>query len=270
MLSFLCLCLCAVTALAAPLRIVSLAPSITKDLYLMGAKDMVVANTIYCPADDGKEKIGTVLEPNIERIIALKPDLVIATKEGNKEASVRQLEKLGISVFVMDNLNSFDDICTGFLRLGERVGKADATRKIVDDASARVEKVTRACATRPRIAVFWEVGSQPLYTVSAKTFVNEFITRAGGSNIFAAMPMRYPQVSREEVVQRNPDAIFIITMGDVTTAEVTYWQQFPSIKAVKNGRIYVLADGLFTDPTPIALAEGIERVAHILHGDSRK
>lgn len=259
--------LCAAIGLCAPLRIVSLAPSITKDLYLMGAKGMVIANTIYCPADDGKEKIGTFLEPNIERIIALKPDLVIATKEGNKEASVRQLEKLGISVYVMGSFNSFDDICSEFLKLGERVGKMNEAHAVVAEATARVNKVSRTCASLPRVSVFWEVGSQPLYTVSAKTFVNEFITRAGGTNIFSDLPTRYPQVSREEVVRRDPEAIFVVTMGDVTAGEVKYWQKFTSMKAARTGRISVLADGLFTDPTPIALAEGIERVARILHGD---
>jgi len=252
---------------APPRRIISLAPSVTKDLYLLGAGDKVVAVTVYCPpeARKTKEGIGTVQEPNIEKIVSLSPDLVIASREGNREETVATLRKLGISVFVMGSYNNFADICNGFHELGKLIGKEEAAQKIITESRNRIDNVYKTIRGKKPVTVFWEVGAQPLFTVNKNTFVNEFMERAGGINIFGDLPVRYPQISREEVVSRDPDVIMLVTMGDVTTRETRSWGKFTGMKAVKSGRIYVLSDSIFTDPTPVALAEGIEKVAALLY-----
>ena len=253
-------------ASAAPTRIVSLAPSITKSLYLLGAEEQVAGVTIYCPPEAAaKEKIGTILEPNIEAIVALTPDLVIATKEGNSPATVQKLKKLGLQVYVMDSVNSFSDICNGFIDLGSIVGKEEKAQAIVADARHRIETVRSKARSLAPVPVFWEVGAQPLFTVSKNSFVNDFMEFAGGKNIFKETRARYPQISSEEVVRRDPDVIILVDMGDVTSSEKKLWEKFKTLKAVRAGRVHVLNDTRFTDPTPAAIADGVEKLFDILH-----
>ncbi len=247
-------------------RIVSLAPSVTKNVRLLGMSDRLVGTTLYCPPGAPHAvSVGTVLEPSIETIVTLKPDLVIATKEGNASVTVERLRSLGIRVYAMDPCDNFDDINRGFLALANVVGKEDMARSIVSDAKARVNKVRAKTANRKRTRVFWEMGAQPLFTASRKSYLNYFMEYAGGENIFSECAARYPQISREEVLRRDPDAIILITMGDVTPKEKEYWESFPSLKAVAAKKVFILSGPLFTDPTPAGFAEGVERIAALLH-----
>jgi iron complex transport system substrate-binding protein len=247
-------------------KIVCLAPSVTKNLYLLGVEDRVIGITIYCPQGTiKKEKIGTLLEPNIEKIVSLSPDLVIASKEGNVKDSITRLKELGLNTYTMEPCNNFEDICSGFLSLARLVGKEEKALSIITDAKIRIDKVKKETKGKKKLTIFWEVGANPLFTVSRKSFVNEFIEFAGGKNIFDEINMRYPQISREEVMNRDPDVIIIAAMGENFEQEKKYWQSFKSLKAVKNGRVYTLTDTIFTDPTPDAFARGVEKVADILN-----
>ena len=113
-------------------RIISLAPSVTESLYELGMDEQIIANTTFC--SDGKikkEKIGTFTEPNIEKIISLKPDLIIATKEGNNKAVVEKLIRLKLPVYVMETVAKFEDICNNFQSLADFLGKTETANKIV-------------------------------------------------------------------------------------------------------------------------------------------
>lgn len=253
-----------------PERIVSLAPSITKSLCLLGAEDKIIAVTVYCPTQSQhKEKIGTILEPNIEKIISLSPELVIATKEGNQIATIEKLKNLGIKVFVMEPCNSFSDICDGFLALGKLVGRENKAREIIKNAKTKIIGIGNKIRGQKAVSIFWQVGAKPLFTVSRNSFVNEFIELAGGENIFRDLKARYPQISREEVIRRDPEVIIIVAMGDSTEKEKKAWEEFRELKAVKTNSIYILNESDFTDPTPVALANGIEKVANLIHQFSK-
>ncbi|HBU69246.1 MAG TPA: hypothetical protein DEE98_02560 [Elusimicrobia bacterium] len=250
---------------ASPARIVSLAPSVTKSVMLLGSSSKLAGITTFCPDPSGSiDKIGTVLEPNIEKIVSLKPDLVIASKEGNLPGPVEKLRKLGIKVYVMDAYRNFDDICLSFIELGKVIGREAEAEKIVTNSKARIDAVKKKTLTLSRPAIFWEIGAQPLYTVSDKSFVNDFIEFAGANNIFADMPIAYPQVSREEVLVRNPDMIFIVMMGDINENERSSWQKYGTLKAVKTGNIHILNDLVFLEPTPEAFAEGTEKLNKVI------
>ncbi|MCB4790391.1 MAG: helical backbone metal receptor [Elusimicrobia bacterium] len=247
-------------------RIVSLAPSVTKNLYLLGMENKVIGITVYCPEGDiKKEKIGTLLEPNIEKIVSLAPDLVIASKEGNINNSVTRLKELGIETYIMGPCNNFNDICSGFLSLAKFLGNEDKANGIIMEAKIRIEKVKNKVKEKKKVSVFWEVGANPLFTISRKSFVNEFIEMAGGKNIFDEIKIRYPQISREEVLHRDPDVIIIAAMGENLEKEKKYWQNFKTLKASNSGKIYTLGDTIFTDPTPEAFVRGVESVANILY-----
>lgn len=264
---FFLLLLFRTAAAQTPKRIVSLAPSVTENLYALGLESNVVGISVYCPAGTTKkERIGTLWEPNIEKILTLSPDLVIASKEGNKKGPVHKLRGLGIPVYVVDDDRDFATICANFLSLGKRLGEEDRARTIVVSARARVQEVALKLRGRPLVRVFWEVGARPLFTISRQSFINDFNTYTGCTNIFDDLALRYPQVSREEVLKRDPDALLLVTMGDVTGEEKKYWESFPVLSAARNRRIFVISASEIFTPTPLTFARGVELIASIVHG----
>ena len=245
---------------------ISLAPSITKSIYLLGAQDRLVAVTVYCPPEaSSKEKIGTVYEPNIEKIVSLRPDLVIATKEGNTLAPVETLRKLGVKVYIVEHAANFSEICANFIALGKAIGEEVKAREVVASNEQKLALIKERVKNRKKPSVFWQVGTQPIFTASKKSFVNDFIEFAGGTNIFAELGQRYPQVSLEEVIKRDPDVIIMVSMGGITMQEKARWLSFKSLKAARTGRIYMLDDPIFTNPTPQAVADGAEIVEKLLN-----
>jgi len=256
----------AVSFAETPKRIISLAPSVTESLYQLGLEDRVVAITMYCPrGTHPKEIIGTLWEPNIEKIAALSPDLVIISKEGNQKSTLQKLQELRIPTYVIQEDRDFKSLCDNYLGLGRRVGKEKEAREIVAEATRGIEAVRKRVATEKPLAVFWEVGAQPLFTISNNSFINDFNTYAGSVNLFRDVNVRYPKISREEVVRRDPDAIIIVAMGDVTKNEQDYWRQFGSMAAVRNKRIYVIRSQEIFTPTPLTFLKGVERIAALLH-----
>ncbi len=244
-------------------RIVSLAPSVTESLYELGIKDELVANTTYCRDIDEKnkkEKIGTVTDPNIEKIILLKPDLIISTKEGNNKNSIEKLMRLKLPVYVMETVESFDDICNNFLQLAEYIGKKETGEKIISDIKNELKEISHNKKKNDDMKVFWEVGANPIFTVGKNSYVNDFNKFAGGKNIFADMNMRYPNVNIESVLERNPDVIILVDMGDVGKEEVKRWQKYKTLNAVKNDKIIMLeAKEIFT-PTPKTFLDGLKKL----------
>lgn len=249
-----------------PNRIVSLAPSITESLYQLGREDAVIATTVYCPKGTRpKESIGTLLEPNIEKIASLSPDLVIISKEGNRQGVLNKLQELGIPVYVIEEDRSFDSICDNYLRLARVVGREKKAIEII--AQTRVKLAAIQCRIRNKkpLRVFWEVGARPLFTISRNSFINDFNTYVGAVNLFNDINLRYPKISREEVIKRNPDAIILVAMGDVTKNELDYWKQFQGIAAVRDRRLFVVEMQEIYTPTPPTFLKGVELIANLLH-----
>lgn len=234
----------------------------------MGAENKVIGVTTYCQTNEKKEIIGTLLEPNIEKIVAMQPDLIIATKEGNRKQAVEKLKEIGIEVYIMNAPENFEQVCRGFSELAKVVNRQKQADAIVTECKLRVTFVKTQIEDEEPVNVFWQIGTNPVFTVNSKTFVNDFFKLAGGVNIFGDMKMKYPKVTREEVIKRNPDVIMMTTMGNVTEQEEKYWRKFKNMNAVKNNRIYVLDEELFTNPTPTSMAEGIEKIKEILWGQT--
>lgn len=253
-----------------PKRIVSLSPSLTESLYLLGVQEDVVGVTVYCdhpPEAQEKEKIGTILSPNIEKIVSLSPDLILATNEINKPKTIDKLRSLGLKVFVSDSRENFSDICDEFLLLGRLLGRERRAAGIVKKARKDIEAISSRVHSRPRPKVFWQVGARPLVTVAKGTFADEMIGMAGGVNIAHGSRIKYPRYSLEEVVRQNPDVIVIVTMGDVTEQERHTWQTFTDLKAVRDSRIYVIDADDVCSPSPPTFVEGLRKTAGFLHPD---
>jgi len=249
-------------------RIVSLAPSVTRSLYELGAESKVVGITIFCPSGTTKkESIGTLLEPNLEKIILLKPDLIIATKEGNNKAAVEKLIRWGFPVYVMETSDSFDEICANYLWLGEKIGKKNKALFNIENARNKISLIREHAIKYPQQKVFWEVGALPLYGAGGKSFVNDYNYYTNTVNVLKDINQRYPQIGIESVLIKNPDIIILVNMGDISGEELAYWQKYTFVSAVKNSKIFMIdVNDIFT-PTPLTFARGVEMLALKIYGD---
>lgn len=252
-------------------RVISLSPIITETVYLLGAQDNLVGNTSYCnvpPKAAFKEKIGSVTQVNVEKIISLTPDLVI-TSALTREKQIRILKAQGIRVMEIKNPQTFDQMCAITRKIGRALGKTREAEVITARAHERVGQVQERVAGLSPRRVFIQIGLKPLHTVNKDLFINEFIRLSNAVNIAENQPSGV--YSREKVIQEDPDVMLIATMGTSKKAgmlEKQRWKRFSSLKACKNGEIHVLDPELICSPTPMSFAIGLDRVAALIHPEA--
>ncbi len=251
-------------------RIISLAPLVTESLYELGMEKSVIGITIFCPKGTiQKELIGTLLEPDIEKITSLKPDLIVSTKEGNNKAAVEKLIRLGFNVHVMETSENFIEICSNFYALGKKIGKEEIAGEIIDKARDHINKIYLKLQNVPQQSMFWEVGARPLYTAGKYSFVNDYNYYTKTENIYADIEMRYPSIDIEDVLERNPDIIVLVDMGDINAEEIETWKKYITLNAVKNEKIFMInVNDIFT-PTPSTFAKAVEIIAKILYPEMK-
>jgi len=255
---------------AAPGRIVSLAPSLTESLFLLGGGDRLVGCTTYCQkpaAARQKEKIGTLVKFNLEKIVTLRPDLVLAMEFADRKA-IEKLRQLHIRVELFPSPRDFADLCDSFLRLGEKLGRAEQAKAIIDAARNGVTATRERVKDLPKVTVFWQLGAKPLFTVTRGNFSHDYIEFAGAINIAADAGSGI--YSREEVLRKNPDVIVIVTMGLVAEEEKRAWKRYASIDAVKNDRVFIVDSYTYCSPTPTGFATALEELAVLLHPEIKK
>ena len=241
-------------------RIVSLAPAITENLKILDAQDRIVGRTDFCKIDGNVASIGNLLEPSIEKIVELKPDLVLASKDGNRPQVVEKLRSLNIRVFVFGETNSWKDIETNFWLCGKLLGKANEAQEILNNIQD--ELLTNVVLNEVKYKVFVQLNVTPLMTAGRNTFINEMINYAGGRNIAADSILPWPTLNVEEIIQRNPDVIIISDMGQITEQAKQMWQQerFAGVSAVKNKMIYVMDSDSLCQPTPINFIKAVRQM----------
>jgi len=250
-----------------PRRIISLGPSLTKELYLLGAGDKLIACTIYAPAyAKNKRKVGTVINVNLEKTIELNPDLVLATSLTDPK-EIKRLKQLGIRVVVFPQAKNFRNLCDQFLELANLIGKGRKAAGIVEKAKKEVEQIKIKAKNFKKSRVFIQVGANPLFTVTKHSFVNDFIEFAHSINI--ARDAGIGLYSREKVIEKNPDVIFIVTMGVGGAREKSVWQRYKEMNAVKNKRIYIIDSYKICSPTPVSFVNTLKEIAKILHPEIR-
>lgn len=248
-----------------PQRIISLGPVITEELYILGVEDKLIANTVYCenpPEAKKKEKIGTVIEINLEKIVSLNPDLVIATPLGNPK-QIEKIEKLGIKVISFPSPETFKQICEQFIELGKIVGKQKEAEDIVFQAKTAVDSIIKQTPLPKKHIpkVFMEVGTNPLCSVPENSFIHNLIEISGGINI--ASDSKNGLYSREKVLQNNPDIIIIVTMGMTGEEEKEVWRKYKTINAVKNDKIHILDSYVICSPTPVTFVKAVKELTNI-------
>jgi iron complex transport system substrate-binding protein len=255
---------------ASPQRIVSLAPNITEILFYLGLGNRVVGVTRYSyypPEAMKKPKVGSYIRVNAEKIIALKPDLVLGTMDGNSSNSVQLLEQAGIPVYVV-NPRTVEETIATIARLGALAGMGEKGEQTAETLTSRVNRIIRETAGLERPRVFLQINIRPIMTVNSRTIHNDVIRLAGGKNITAGLAVTYPRVSREEVIAEKPDVIIISSMAREGRFEKARqeWLRWPSIPAVKNRKVFLIDSDLIDRPSP-RIIDGLEIMAGLLHAE---
>lgn len=251
-----------------PKRIISLAPNVTEILFSLSLGGNIVGVTNYCnyPREArNKQRIGGFVNPSIEKIVALRPDLIIATADGNRRQTVMQIEKLGIPVYVI-NPATLDGLYKNILAIARLAGCPREGRRLVNTLRSRQKRIVEKVRGLSRKSVFFQVGINPVISVGGDTFINELISLAGGKNIYAQESRRYPRCSLESILSQNPDIIIISTAGRREEYEEAkrYWRQWPTLTAVKKNHIFWIDPDLINRPSPRVL-DALETLANLLH-----
>ena len=256
-----------------PARIVSLVPSVTEIVFSLGAQDRLVGRTDFCDyplAVRTKPSVGGMVNPNLETLVALKPDLVIGTDEGNREETFRQLERLRIPTYLV-HANRIAETVDLIARVGELTGhQADAPR-LTGEMLRRVEAVRRAVAPFPRPRVLYVLWPDPLIVPGRASMLTELIEIAGGVSITAGDGDAYPRLSLEAAVTRAPE---VIILADHSTGASTAgraapekWQRLVSVPAIRAGRLHSADLSILHRYGP-RVPEGLETLARMIHPEA--
>lgn len=251
-----------------PQRVVSLAPSITEIIYDLGQEHRLSGVTRFSdfpPEATKLPKVGSFVQLDLERIVALKPDLCLATKDGNPRAVVERLESLQIPVYVV-NPRDLDSVMETVVQIGALLNAGKKAKSLVLHMRSRIQRVELLVAkisNKPR--VFYQVGIFPIVSAGSDTFIHELILLAGGENVAAGFTA-YPRFSREQVLTLSPEVFIISSMarGEVFERVKKEWSRWTSIPAVRNQRIFLVDSSLFDRPTP-RLLDGLELLVRLIH-----
>lgn len=237
------------TAFSVPQRIISTMPSITETLYALGLEGRVVGVTENCnfpPAVKKKEKVGREIV-NLEKVISLKPDLVIMLLDAQRP-DVEKLKKFKLPVVTV-NPHGVEEVIKAIKEIGEITGARERAKELASDLKFRLEKVKRMTASRPHPKVFMVVGYRPLITTGQETFVGDILNLAGGENIVSGARSPYPEWSFETLLKTDPEVIVIMD-GVVEKREVLSDKRWMSLSAVRNNRIVFIDPDIISRPGP--------------------
>lgn len=249
-------------------RIVSLSPSITETLFALGARERVVGVTQFCdypPEAKKKPKVGGIINPSLEAIVALKPDLVVTQKSQGLSPRLREL---GMATLEIENAN-VRELIASYHTIGAAIGTANRAAKLIQQLETKIKQIEKATKKVKRVKVLMVVGRQPLYVAGSGIFINELIAVAGGKNIFSDSLAPYPQVSLEEIIARSPEVIIemMVMAKDKKSDRVPRklgWERWGMIPAVASGRVYRVREDSFLRPGP-RLPEALDRLVRLLH-----
>jgi len=257
-----------VTVQFPPQKIVSLAPNITEILFSLGLDQEIVGVSIHCNFPEkvqSKVRVGSYISLDFERIISLKPDLIIATGAGNTRDMVERLERLGFPTYVIFPKN-VEEVIGSVGHLSQLVGREKEGMEIIKQMKRRRERVEALTQGLPRPRVFLQIGEAPIVTVGKNSFADDLIRLAGGDNVAGNEKERYPRLGMEEILRRSPEVILISSMNPKGNYQkvLQEWSRWETIPAVKNGRIYLLDSDLIDRPSP-RIIQGLEEMARVLH-----
>jgi iron complex transport system substrate-binding protein len=254
-------------------RVVSTAPSVTEMIFAVGGGDRLVGVTTFCDyPEDAKSiaKIGDTMNPNMESIIALKPDIVFVSTASQIETFMKTLEANGITVYV-SSPRGLDGVYRNMRSLGEIMATTETAMRIADQLESR-EKTVRAALgdeltdggphrlDNQPLGTFVQISREPLFTIGADSFLNQIVSDAGGVSKTANIPTAYPKLSKETASALNPEVIILSDSPDNQAPN----DAFAYSPAVKNGRVYKIDADIISRPGP-RLVDALEQIARLLH-----
>lgn len=249
-----------------PHRVVSLSPSLTDTVYAVGAANDLVGITDYTtyPREAARQKpsVGAVVNPSLERIVALHPDLVLALPEFNGAQSIEGLQRLGIPVFLFNTAN-IANIYLSIQAVGRVMDREREATALVAQLRAREAKVRAQSAGKDRLSVVLVLSIDPLITAGKNAFITEMIAAAGARSVTDDVQQDWLQMNVEAILPRKPDYILLMKSGPVTLKELQRSAGWSSLEAVRRGRVIVVDDRIQI-PAPVAF-DGLEDFARQIH-----
>jgi iron complex transport system substrate-binding protein len=233
-------------------RVISMAPHVTELLFAAGGGARIIGAMSYSdyPLEARKiALIGSNSQIDLERVIALKPDLLIVWQSGNTARQIAQLQSLGIPVFYSEP-RSMDAVASSLERFGRLLGTENTAGPAAARFRATVRDLRTRYASRPPVTVFYQAWDNPLYTLNGEQIASDAIRLCGGRNIFAGLKTIAPQVTVEAVVQRDPEAILGGKLYTPQDRGLSIWQPFQSMTAVRRKNLFTLDEELLTRPGP--------------------
>lgn len=249
----------------APQRIVSLKPNITEILFALGVGDRVVGVTTWCnypKAATTLPKVGDYLRAFPEQVVAVHPDLIIGSQENSASAPTLQLERMGFKT-VLFPFTTLEDTVQSIRGIGQWVGKEAAAEKMARDLTQQLAQLRKTAGSTPPQTVLAVVGHRPLIVAGPQTFLGQLFSTLGLRNVIQAGSLPYPQLNTESLMALNPAVILDLTMGTEAGEHDPFWQRYPQLQAVREGRVIAVnMDEFRAGPR---LGDGLQHLATQLH-----
>lgn len=248
--------------------IITLSPHLAELAFAAGVGERVVAtveHSNYPAAATGLPRVGDAFRLDLERIISLKPDLVIAWQSGNPALAIGRLQELGLTTWVVE-IRQPEEIATTLQQMGAAGGQAQVGQEAAEQAQSGLQKIRKAGIGKSRVRYFYQVAAQPLFTLNGQHLISQSLALCGGKNIYADESVLAPQISLESVIVLDPEVIFAPVLeghGDPLAA----WQQWPRLQAVKNRRLYTLSADEISRATPRML-DAVATACSLLHANA--
>jgi iron complex transport system substrate-binding protein len=252
-------------------RVISLAPNLTEIVFAVGGGAQLVGRTSYCdyPAEaKSVAEVGDTLHPSLERLIALKPQVVLISTASQLEVFTQQLQNQNIAVFVTDP-HDLDGVFRSIEQVSEILGKKDQATTLVQSLRKRTNAVEEAVGQKQPVRVFYQLSAEPLYTAGHDSFVTDLMRRAGAISVTAELPGAWPKYSSESALAAKPEAIILPTGGSMGSGNSTVAEALRESPAARQGRVYKINDDHLVRPGPRAI-DGLEEMARALHPDAFK
>jgi ABC-type Fe3+-hydroxamate transport system substrate-binding protein len=246
-------------------RVVSLSPAITREMIDLDSEDLLVGVTSYHPPLKKKiEIVGSLIQPSIEAIISLKPDIILFSMEDNPIQSIERFDATGIATHIFGRNGNFEEICTNYLSLAEILGKKRLATTKIEHYRRSLKRVEGREYT---IAVF--ISHNPLITASGNSYVGRVIEDAGGINCFDELDVPYPIISTEFITVKNPDIIISIIEGTENFFK-NKLKNFQFIGAIKDNNIYSISPDRIAFYTPRDYVASVKEVSEIIRRADEK
>jgi iron complex transport system substrate-binding protein len=248
-------------------RVISLAPSSTEILCRIGARGLIVGRDRYSdyPSDVAHiESVGAEIDPNLERIVALQPDVVLVATSANAQATVATLERLGLAVWVSRS-ESLADVLADIEGIGRAVGREQQASTVVSSLRATLEAVARRAVGRRPTRVLLVVWPEPLVVAGRRSHVSDLIAAAGGVNVAADADQPFPSYSVERVLERAPEVVIVGTHSDGPAPSLAPLLRLTTLPAVRDHRVLLVDGDLLFRPGP-RVVDGIQAIASAIEG----